>query len=339
MKNRTLALVALAAFLMAPLFAQDNSQPTSNPAPQAQSAPSNPSQAPATSADKTQPHQPLTLERHEGFWGKINPFARKKYVQRQLQPVANRVNELDQLTAENARMIKDVDSRAQEGIRVASLKANEADQHAVEAGQRADQANQTAQQASSNLGHVSTAVNSLDQYKPVTDVEIHFRSGQTVLSRKAKDALDQLADQLTNQHGTILQVQGFSSGNRQASIANSQAMAQSVVRYMVLEHNVPVWRIYTVGMGNAPITVDGKTQRIRGGRVEVALLKNGVGDLQQDTTAAPANAGGMNGAMAQPASNSAAPMAPAAPATNMNSQPAPAPANQPDQPPAPENPR
>ena len=30
-------------------------------------------------------------------------------------------------------------------------------------------------------------------------------------------------------------------------------MAESVVRYLVLNHEIPVYRIYLVGMGNAPV--------------------------------------------------------------------------------------
>ena len=57
-------------------------------------------------------------------------------------------------------------------------------------------------------------------------------------------------------------------------------MAESVVRYLVLNHDIPVYRIYLVGMGNAPVPSDeaSKTKRIIGGRVEVSLLKN---DLEQ----------------------------------------------------------
>jgi hypothetical protein len=74
-------------------------------------------------------------------------------------------------------------------------------------------------------------------------------------------------------------VQGFSSGKGQIAITNSQKMAESVVRYLVLNHEIPVYRIYLVGMGNAPTAdEDAKTKRISGGRVEISLLKN---DLEQ----------------------------------------------------------
>ena len=59
---------------------------------------------------------PLETQSHEGFWGHMNPMARKKWVNRQLNPVKDRLNELDQVSAANARDIKDVDARAQAGI-------------------------------------------------------------------------------------------------------------------------------------------------------------------------------------------------------------------------------
>ena len=75
------------------------------------------------------------------------------------------------------------------------------------------------------------------------------------------------------------------------AVENSREMAQMVVRYLVLTHEVPVYRIYTVGMGNAPsASEDGKLHRARGGRVEVNLLKNGLGDLNPTSaSAAPAS--------------------------------------------------
>jgi outer membrane protein OmpA-like peptidoglycan-associated protein len=210
-----------------------------------------------------------------------------------MAPIRDRMNELDELTATNSKNIKDVDSRAQAGIQQASAKADQADQHAIDAGNRAQAAQQTIQQASTRLSTVEQTVGSLDQYQPVSDTEIRFRPGQQALSGKAKEALDQLAEQMKNQRGTIVQVQGFSSGKGQVAISNSQNMAQSVVRYLVVNHDIPLYRIYTVGVGNAPVkaTTQGEApRRIRGGRVEVAVLKNGIADLAQ--AQAPANVPG-----------------------------------------------
>src|ERR1035437_5440983 len=288
MKNRTIFAVLLAVILAVPVFAQDNSAPMNQPATnQASSSQSSSSQtaAQATATGK----DPLQPETREGFWGHMNPFARKKYVARQTQPIRDRVNELDELTASNTRAIRDTDARAQAGILLASNKANEADQHAIDAGNKAQAAQQTAQQAHTRLNTVEQVVTNIDQYQPTTQAEILFKSGQTVLSKNAKTALDEMATPLKDQRGYVVEVQGFSSGRGQAAIASSQKMAESVVRYLVLNHDIPVYRIYLVGMGNAPAsTSTGEAKRSEerrvGGRVEVSLLKNDLEQLASTST-------------------------------------------------------
>ena len=96
MKTRILVSLPLALVLALPAFAQTSST--------SQSATSADQTAPASQtvgASGKEPLQPMT---HEGFWGRVNPFARKKYVQRQTQPIQDRVNELDELTASNTKM-------------------------------------------------------------------------------------------------------------------------------------------------------------------------------------------------------------------------------------------
>ena len=341
MKTRFWIALPLAAALALPAVAQQDSNPQSTSTPAAtQSAPDqqqNSSSQPSQAADQQQGasgHQKLELQRHEGFWGKINPFARKKYVSRQLNPIKDRVNELDDLTAANSKNIKDVDSRAQEGIRNSMAKANEADQHAVDAGNRAQQAQQTATQANNQIQTVEQVVTNLDQYKPITQAEIRFRPGQTVLSTKAKQALDDMATSLKDQKGYIVEVQAFSSGHGQAAISNSQKMADAVVRYLVINHEVPVYRVHELGLGNVAVKADdGTTRRVVGGRVEVNLLKN---DLDQlSASASPAEGqGGVTGAASQtqqpaasqqpPASsNPAAPASPKAPNSKQANPPIP----------------
>src|SRR5579862_3071718 len=303
MKKAYLLALPLAAALAIPAATQDSSS-TNQQQPQASQTQSTQQTQQAQPSDQQgSGHEPLKYEKHEGFWGHLNPFARKKYVNRQLEPVRGRVNELDELTAKNAKMIADVDARATEGIRNAMSKANEADTHALDAGNRANQAQQTAQQAHARIATVEDTVSKIDQYQPITQAEIRFRAGQSVLSKNAKDALDQMATSLKDQKGYIVEVQGFSPGNGVHAIENSREMAQMVVRYLVLNHEIPVYRIYTVGMGNAPIEAeDGKVHRQKGGKVEISLLKNGLGDLNANNSA-PASTSGVTAtpAPAQPA--------------------------------------
>jgi outer membrane protein OmpA-like peptidoglycan-associated protein len=290
MKKYILAMSLVAAFAVTAVAQQQQNQQTPADQPQAQQTQPADQNTNATATGK----DPLVYQRKEGFWGHLNPFARKKYVNRQLDPIRGRVNELDELTAKNAKMIADVDSRATEGIRNAMTKANDADTHALDAGNRANQAQQTAQQAHARIATVEDTVSKIDQYQPVTQAEIRFRPGQSALSKNAKDALDQMATTLKGQRGYIVEVQGFSPGSGSTAIENSRDMAQMVVRYLVLNHEIPVYRIYTVGMGNAPIAAeDGKMTRQKGGRVEISLLKNGLGDLNASNSTAPSTGSGV----------------------------------------------
>jgi outer membrane protein OmpA-like peptidoglycan-associated protein len=287
MKNRMIFGLLLAGALTLPALAQDNS---SQAQPAASQSSSTMSQS-GTKADTATGKDPLQPETREGFWGHMNPFARKKYVARQTQPIRDRINELDELTASNSKAIKDTDARAQQGIQLASAKANEADQHAIDAGNKAQAAQQTAQDAHTRLNTVEQVVTNIDQYQPTTQTEILFKPGQTVLSQNAKNALDEMATPLKDQRGYVVEVQGFSSGHGQVAIANSQKMAESVVRYLALNHDIPIYRIYLVGMGNAPLpstAADGeaKPKRISGGRVEISLLKNNLEQLSSAGTPA-----------------------------------------------------
>jgi len=287
MRKSLCIALPLAVLLAMPAAAQENSSDSQNPQAQAQALPGASQDQPADLPTAT--GQPLKMETHEGFWGKINPFARKKYVQRQLAPVNNRVNELDELTAANAQNISDLDARTQQGIQMASAKASEAYQHALDAGNRAQAAQQTASQASTRLQTVEQVVSNIDQYKQVTQMEVRLRPGQTALSQKAMDALDQMTSSLKDQKGYIFEIQGFAAGRGEEAIETSQRMADAVRRYLVIHDDVPVYRVHVLGMGNSPLpasdsTAEGKTQRVHGAVIEVSMLKN---DLEQLSSAQP----------------------------------------------------
>jgi outer membrane protein OmpA-like peptidoglycan-associated protein len=231
---------------------------------------------------------PLPTVDHEGFWGHMNPFARKKWVNRQLDPVKDRLNELDQLQAKNAADIKDVDQRAQNGIHAAQSTADQASQTATQASQTAGQAQQLAQTATDKTNQLGETVAGLDQYHPITNTDIHFRPGQTMLNSKAKDALDQVVSQMQGQKGYVVEVAGYSRSHGTVGIENSQHMAEAVVRYLA-EHQIPVWRIHEVAMGNATIDDNG-SESAPGSVVRVSLMENSLAALNSPNAGSPIGA-------------------------------------------------
>ena len=279
MKNRIFITISFVMILALGAWAQTNTTANSG-------------QNPAQGAAAQSGREPLASPRPTDFWDGddpnfvnliTHPFANKKYVQRQVTPIRDRINELDQITSENSSAIKDVDARAQQGIQRASEKSSLADQHAADAGNKAQLAQTAASEASARVSSAERRVSGLDQYKGTAEAEIRFRPGQTELSKNAKDALDNMAAPLKGQRSYIIEVRGFSAGRGQAAIASSEKMADSVVRYLVLTHNIPVYRIYVLSMGDVPVGSEATVgKRVIGGKVEVSVLKNDlVGATQQ----------------------------------------------------------
>lgn len=273
-QNLAIAVLVLGGALGATAFAQNSTtQPAATQPSPAATSTMNPDDASSYATG-----QPLQMQSKEGFWGHMNPFARKKWVKRQLDPIRDRDNELDQLQAKNANDIKDVDSRAQAGIHKAMDAANTADQHAQDAANRANSAQTLADSTSTRENSLNTTVGSLDQYQQVSSTTISFASGHTALGRQAKSDLDDLATKLAGQKGYIVEVQGYS----RSGVANSQAMADAVARYLVTEHQVPVYRIFKTGMGRNIAKADENEQPIRNG-VRVSLLHNSLATMDANS--------------------------------------------------------
>jgi outer membrane protein OmpA-like peptidoglycan-associated protein len=252
------AVLMLASAMALPALAQQN-QPTSNP-------PSTSQSSPAASSSMNTPK--------EGFWGRVNPFARKKWVKKQTDPINDRLTELDGVNAKNANDIKDVDSRAQAGIQKAQAAADAANQTATAAGTQAQNANTLAQGASGHVDQLNTTVKGLDQYRQTTEAEVKFRGGQPILSADAKKQLDDLAASVTGKQGYILEVEGHSPLAGSAGIQSSERLTEAVKRYLVTEHEIPVYRLHAVALGNAHGQSDDDDKPVRTSSVHVRLMEN-----------------------------------------------------------------
>jgi outer membrane protein OmpA-like peptidoglycan-associated protein len=236
------AALALASAIAIPAMAQQTQQ----------SAPAAAQQTPTTTPPPAAT-TPMPADQKEGFWGRVNPMARKKWVKKRIDPINDRLTELDQVNAKNATDIKDVDSRAQAGISKAQAAADAANQTATAAGDQAKKANDTAVNASGHVDTLNTTVSGLDSYKPISDVSVPFRGGSPMLSKDAKSKLDDMAKSLEGHQGYIIEIEARSPAAGAAGIASSQREAEAVQRYLVTEHEIPVYRMHAVALGNAHI--------------------------------------------------------------------------------------
>jgi OOP family OmpA-OmpF porin len=204
--------------------------------------------------------------------------ASKKYVRNETAPTITKVNELDELTAKNTNDLKDVDQRAQSGIQSATQKAATADQHAASAQDAANQAQQLASTASGRVDQLANQVANLDNYRAVTEATVHFGFDKATLTPKAKQALDELAQQFGSTKNYLLVVDGNTDkiGSAQYNYELSKRRADAVISYLASKYNVPPHKFYMIGLGKDKPAEEGNGAKVRAAnrRVDIKLMTN-----------------------------------------------------------------
>jgi OOP family OmpA-OmpF porin len=216
--------------------------------------------------------------------------ATKKYVRNTAAPIQAKVDQVGEQTNQNSQQIhntqdqvKQVDERAQNGINAASEKASTADQHASDAMSKANQADQNATQAGQKADDNSRALSSLrstvaniDDYKLQTSATVPFRFNQYQLSSDAKQDLDKLAQDIQPDKRFFIAVEGYtdSVGTKEYNEVLSRRRADAVVEYLVAQHDVPIYRIHMIGLGEQkPVDeAHSRMARAKNRRVEVKVF-------------------------------------------------------------------
>ncbi len=217
---------------------------------------------------------------------KSNPFRKgRKYGSSQLIPglmvnvegrgdsdgalIADRVL----LTNDDYKMAQTMDARVspvEENARKMSGQIDELDAISNSARGGAKAAQETADKANERIS-------SLDDYKAVQSVTVHFRVGSAVLSEDAKGSLDQIAQQSKDLKGFVIEVAGFASseGNKAFNQRLSRQRAEAVVEYLTEQHDVPLRRIMVpAGYGISHPVADNSTRtgRQENRRVDIRFL-------------------------------------------------------------------
>lgn len=216
--------------------------------------------------------------------------ATKKYVRNTTAPIQAKVDQIGEQTGRNSQNIEDtrsqvkqVDERAQSGISAAQERAATADTHATEAMGRADRAQQSAekaQQASDRngeaIGTLRGAVATIDDFKLQTTVAVPFGFNKYTLDDQSRQELDKLAADVKADRRYYVAVEGFTdrTGSKQYNEALSRRRADAVVQYLVAQHDIPIYRIHMVGLGDQkPVDeARSRTARAKNRRVEVKVF-------------------------------------------------------------------
>ena len=201
--------------------------------------------------------------------------ATKKYVRNRVNeratPLESRTGELEETSRRNTQDIAKL-GRDIEDVR----------QRTDRAQQQADRAASSAEQANTRVAGVEQTVSdlrtNLDKYTVQKTVTIQFKAGKSELLPEATAALDELASQIKDRNGFLLEIEGFASaeGKPELNERLSQARSEAVKRYMAEQHGVPLFRMSMIGFGTSRPVADNETKegREQNRRVEVRLLTN-----------------------------------------------------------------
>ncbi|MDQ3665341.1 MAG: OmpA family protein [Acidobacteriota bacterium] len=140
-------------------------------------------------------------------------------------------------------------------------------------------AQETADSAVAGVNATNDRISALDDYEPQTVLAVNFRSGSSLLSADSKAKLDEVATKALNSKGYVLEVSGFAdtTGSVARNRVLSQRRADTVIRYLVENHSIPLRRIVTpYGYGESNPVADNNSRdgRAQNRRVEVKLLVN-----------------------------------------------------------------
>lgn len=216
--------------------------------------------------------------------------ATKKYVQNTATPIQAKVDQVGEQTSRNGQQIEDtrtqvkqVDEKAQTGISAAQERANAADQHAATADQHAgdalksaDQANQLGEKNTAELTSLRGVISNLDDYKLQTTVAVPFGFNRYELTSDAKAELDKFAGEVKSGQRFFIAVEGYTdaTGSRAYNEGLSRRRADKVVEYLVAKHDIPIYRIHMIGLGQEkPVDeTRNRTARAKNRRVEVKVF-------------------------------------------------------------------
>jgi outer membrane protein OmpA-like peptidoglycan-associated protein len=150
---------------------------------------------------------------------------------------------------------------------------------AITATAQTDPVNDKANQALKDAAAADERISSLDDYDVVKVVTVNFAVNKAELSAEAKASLDELAAKAPGAKNYTVEVQGFtdSTGDPDKNLELSQRRADAVVKYLAVQHSIPLRRISTpMGYGSTKTVADDTTAqgRAENRRVEVRVLVN-----------------------------------------------------------------
>ena len=223
-------------------------------------------------------------------------LATQKHVKTVSDPLDRRIGGLE---AKN-REVEGTLAAHEKGIAAADERAKGADQRAGEAakdakgahekvgqlgeqtasataavGKTATEARTVADRGLGKATEVEQRLSSLDNFQLSRTQSVLFGLAKSTLTPEATKQLDEAAVAALKLTRYVIEVQGFTdkTGSPDVNLALSRQRADEVVRYLTMQHKIPLFRIYQLGSGSVLPVADDNTRdgRKQNRRVEVKV--------------------------------------------------------------------
>ncbi|MBI4445176.1 MAG: OmpA family protein [Acidobacteria bacterium] len=186
--------------------------------------------------------------------------ATKKFVRKEVQTVRSEMETATgELSQKTEQISEEVDSTRsdvrQMGTTVEELSQAHRDTSRELAGlsESTKRVEGIATRASADVGTLNEAFLNRNRYEIIAETQVNFALGSSRLQQGALEVLDEIAGMLLENSDAILTLEGRtdSSGSDQYNIVLGDLRAESVIRYLVVEKGIPMFRISKVSFGEA----------------------------------------------------------------------------------------
>jgi len=219
--------------------------------------------------------------------------ATKKHVKAVVAPMEARIGGVEKRAGQSEADIDALEKQLSQTSEIASGAEREAknakalaltaDGKAVAAGERASGAQALAEKGIAKIGEVEVEFaksldrmnQNVDNYQMVRAESITFGFNKSDLSKDMVAKLDAFAASIKDKNKYVVEIQGFTDkiGNAIYNQELSQKRAMAVMRYLNVNHSIPLRRIQLLGVGAENPVADNKTRtgREQNRRVEIKV--------------------------------------------------------------------
>ena len=201
--------------------------------------------------------------------------ATKNYVKQSITPIDQKIDQVDKSSqSRDSSQVADI-NKTNQVVDEDEKKLSATDEIAKSADSTSKGAMAKADQNTKDLNVLQNVVANFDDYKPANQVVVHFGINKDTLTKDETAKLDEVATQIGSVQRYFITVEGFTdqTGSTARNDQLSRERANQVISYLVGSHDIPVYRIHMVGLGEQKLIDEGKGKKAReaSGRVEITI--------------------------------------------------------------------